>query len=204
MSLPLFLKGGSGLGLFIARGIVEQHCGTLIATSKGIGYGSTFTACLPVVSPVVIAPAKGDLDQSFSSPGIVGPQNDKPGFDEGPQRLRILVVDDAASNRKLLSRLLGRQGHACDEAGDGQQALDKIFCPPTTSTVGAGAVSDDEDAPLDTWSNSAMPSSCRYDCLLLDFEMDVMNGPTCAQEIRRRGLDDLLIIGITGKQRLNL
>jgi signal transduction histidine kinase len=41
--------GGLGLGLAIARGIVELHDGTLIGESPGLGKGSTFTVDLPSV-----------------------------------------------------------------------------------------------------------------------------------------------------------
>jgi len=37
----------SGLGLAIARSLVEAHCGTLTATSRGAGLGATFTIVLP-------------------------------------------------------------------------------------------------------------------------------------------------------------
>ena len=40
---------GSGIGLTIARGIVQAHGGSLVATSPGIGNGSTFTMRLPIV-----------------------------------------------------------------------------------------------------------------------------------------------------------
>jgi signal transduction histidine kinase len=39
--------GGSGLGLTIARAIVTDHGGTLVADSRGLGTGSTFTVTLP-------------------------------------------------------------------------------------------------------------------------------------------------------------
>ncbi|KAJ1435094.1 hypothetical protein B484DRAFT_277379 [Ochromonadaceae sp. CCMP2298] len=39
---------GSGLGVFIVKGIVEQHGGTLGVKSPGLGRGSTFTAELPL------------------------------------------------------------------------------------------------------------------------------------------------------------
>ena len=39
---------GAGLGLYIARGIVEGHGGRLWAESAGPGQGSTFTMALPL------------------------------------------------------------------------------------------------------------------------------------------------------------
>jgi signal transduction histidine kinase len=39
--------GGSGLGLTIARAIVADHGGTLVADSDGPGRGATFTIELP-------------------------------------------------------------------------------------------------------------------------------------------------------------
>ena len=39
---------GSGLGLFITKGIVEQHGGTFTVTSAGIDQGTTFTVELPL------------------------------------------------------------------------------------------------------------------------------------------------------------
>jgi histidine kinase len=40
--------GGSGIGLTIARHLVEAHHGRLVATSPGLEQGSTFTITLPV------------------------------------------------------------------------------------------------------------------------------------------------------------
>jgi signal transduction histidine kinase len=42
--------GGLGLGLAIARSLVELHGGTIGAESAGIGRGATFRVCLPLVS----------------------------------------------------------------------------------------------------------------------------------------------------------
>jgi signal transduction histidine kinase len=42
-------QGGLGIGLHLARQLVQSHCGTLSAASDGLGCGSTFTVRLPLV-----------------------------------------------------------------------------------------------------------------------------------------------------------
>ena len=41
-------QGGSGLGLYLAKKIIEEHNGDIAVRSKGLGEGSTFTMCLPL------------------------------------------------------------------------------------------------------------------------------------------------------------
>ena len=40
--------GGLGLGLAIAKAIVERHGGEIEAHSRGVGHGATFTMSLPL------------------------------------------------------------------------------------------------------------------------------------------------------------
>jgi signal transduction histidine kinase len=68
---------GMGLGLYICRGIAEQHGGRLWATSPGVGQGSTFHVALPLS---VSAAPSGDEDlaplediDSAASPSVVAP-----------------------------------------------------------------------------------------------------------------------------------
>ena len=85
--------------------------------------------------------------------------------------MSILVVDDACMNRKLLCRLLKLHGHTCTEAQDGQEAVDVI--------------------------KNAKKGGKRYDTILMDYEMPIMNGPAATRAIRALGCDSF-IIGITG------
>jgi CheY-like chemotaxis protein len=151
---------GSGFGLFIAKGIVELHQGTLCADSTGLGGGTSFAITLPLYhSP--------DVDRMQASESSVSMSRRFLEF----SALSILVVDDALSNRKLLSRLLKNAGHSIDQAENGDVALRMV--------------------------KDKMAKGDRYDTVLLDYEMPVMNGPTAAEEMRRAG-SDVFIVGITG------
>jgi PAS domain S-box-containing protein len=113
---PFFTtKGGkgSGLGLTVSQNIVERHGGT-IAVSGGAGRGATFTVRLPAT--VERAPT-GE------------PPQDRVAVPIG-RSLRVLVVDDEASVRLLLSRLLMRDGHIVREASGGREALNLLRTYP--------------------------------------------------------------------------
>lgn len=106
---------GSGLGLYIAKGIVEQHGGKLTAWSEGLGCGTTFTMTIPLYH--IKEPEQTQLvNESFSWSQKSFRQSN----------LYILIVDDATTNRKLLKRLLENRGHTCDEAEDGHVAVEMV------------------------------------------------------------------------------
>ena len=58
---------GLGLGLSIARHLVELHGGTIDATSDGIGTGATFRVHLPSVAPAVVAEASSEAHPTVAS-----------------------------------------------------------------------------------------------------------------------------------------
>jgi CheY-like chemotaxis protein len=156
---------GSGLGLYIAKGIAEQHGGSLMVASEGLDHGTTFTISLPLHRvPDAVLPDSPDSVSEFK-------YIDKKLSEHPFESLRVLIVDDASINRKLLIRLLQNQGHYCDEAEDGLVAVRQV--------------------------EKALKAGNPYDTILMDYEMPVMNGPTAAQKIRALGCDSF-IVGITG------
>merc|ERR1711935_1192420 len=107
---------GSGLGLFIAMGIVQQHEGTLTCDSEGLGHGTTFTMKVPLFDiPTPETSKRPDVGDTADEAGDTDYEDSK---------LNILIVDDAVSNRKLLRRLLNLKGHKTAEAENGQIAVD--------------------------------------------------------------------------------
>ncbi len=48
---------------------------------------------------------------------------------------KILVVDDEDSIRRILSKVLSSQGHYCDTAGDGAEALEKFNAAPFDAVI---------------------------------------------------------------------
>ncbi|KAJ1416544.1 histidine kinase-like ATPase, partial [Ochromonadaceae sp. CCMP2298] len=109
--------GGSGLGLFIGKGIAEQHGGTMRVSSEGLGKGATFVIDLPLFEVEGLEEPLTPDEAEDNETGIFTPLLP-------PVTKYLLVVDDATSNRKLLVRILTAKGYVCREAADGQQALD--------------------------------------------------------------------------------
>ena len=101
--------GGLGLGLSIVRSLVGLHGGTIVADSKGEGHGATFTLRLATVLQVQPerAPKAATRD-----PVVAGPAR------------RILLVEDHADTRSLLTRLLRGFGCTVTAAGSVREAIE--------------------------------------------------------------------------------
>ena len=118
---PNELQGGqgSGLGLWISKGIVNMHHGRVWAESAGLEKGCSFFAELPALQT---SNTPQDLDAG-SKQQEVGIKRSL-SRDLALQGLNVLVVDDASSNRKCVVRLLQRRKCVCITAEDGIQAVD--------------------------------------------------------------------------------
>ncbi len=92
--------GGLGLGLAIARQLIELHGGTLEAQSPGEGLGSIFTIELPLISKVV--ESAETIKRSIASTN----NNYLPLENFSLEGKRVLVVDDEDDNRELICTAL--------------------------------------------------------------------------------------------------
>jgi PAS domain S-box-containing protein len=106
--------GGLGLGLAIARHIVEAHGGRIRAESEGKGRGATFTVDLPLRPPSIHPP-----------PFRAIPASEK----AEPSRLqntKILIVDDDVDALEMMAEVLALWGATVKTAASARAALEII------------------------------------------------------------------------------
>ena len=163
--------GGSGLGLYIAKGVVNLHQGELRASSAGEGRGTTFHLEIPLLRSE--KPLGQDEEQE------VGRMEEPEvcvalplGQVEKDSTVRtVLVVDDSGPSRKVVCRLLRNAGYVCHQANDGQHCLEYF-----KQITAAGVI---------------------IDLILMDFEMPRLDGPSATKHLRGEGCK-IPIIGVTG------
>jgi CheY-like chemotaxis protein len=102
-------QGGLGIGLNLAKRLVEMHGGCIEAKSAGQGLGSEFLIRLPIV-----------VERTYTtSDGVVETDNPLP-----LTKLRILVVDDNRDAAASLAMLLKLMGNFVCTAHDGLRGLE--------------------------------------------------------------------------------
>jgi signal transduction histidine kinase len=99
---------GTGLGLSLCRGIIEEHGGT-IAIDSAPGQGATFIIELPQAA----AATAGTAVHAVETLAPVPPK-------------RVLVVDDEPEIAGLLVEVIAAAGHHVDVVGDGAAALEQV------------------------------------------------------------------------------
>lgn len=171
---------GGGFGLMICKRIVDLHQGRVGLVSAGEGHGCTFFVELPVER------AEKDFEDYGSLKEMVtgAPSRHNSLLDIRPSLvpslpltgvnkcMHVLVVDDAMLNRKVTVRMLESIGHSCEEAEDGDVALEVV----------ADVL------------NLAAPV---FDVVVLDNLMARMHGPETAERLRALGYKGM-IVGLSG------
>jgi CheY-like chemotaxis protein/anti-sigma regulatory factor (Ser/Thr protein kinase) len=99
--------GGLGIGLSLAKRVVEMHGGTIEARSGGVNQGSEFVVRLPVVKRP--DPELRPAEVFHASPATA--------------TWRVLIVDDNADAATTLQLLIKRDGHETLVVHDGIEAL---------------------------------------------------------------------------------
>jgi GAF domain-containing protein/DNA-binding response OmpR family regulator len=132
--------GGTGLGLAISKRLAELMGGRMWAESAGPGQGSTFH--FTVVTPLAEQPLVNRRDFTGQQPALAGQ--------------RVLVVDDNATNRKVLALQTGKWGMLPQDTASPAQVLQ--------------------------WLDAGE----RFDVAILDMHMPEMDGLALARQVRER------------------
>jgi PAS domain S-box-containing protein len=98
-------NGGLGIGLTLARQIVELHGGSIEARSEGVGLGSEFVVRMPVLPAPLVTPAESPAPPRIAT-------------------RRVLVADDNRDAADSLAMLLEMNGHEVIRAYDGRSAVE--------------------------------------------------------------------------------
>jgi signal transduction histidine kinase len=119
--------GGIGLGLTIARAIVEMHGGRIYAQSDGANRGATFVVELPAVTAV----SRDDAGVAAIFPSAVENGPAKPAENEMPGLVRrILLVEDHPATLQTVSNTLRRWGCHVTTADNVADALKLALAHP--------------------------------------------------------------------------
>ncbi len=140
--------GGTGLGLAISKRLAELMGGAMSAESDGLGRGSTFR--FTIVAPRATAAPGARREFIGEQPALAGK--------------RVLVVDDNATNRKVLALQSGKWGMRTRDTGSPTQALH--------------------------W----LADGATFDLAILDMHMPEMDGLELARRIRGTGIAMPLVL----------
>lgn len=108
-----FSQGGLGIGLSLVERIVRMHQGSIEAKSEGLGKGSTFRLCLPIITDIAVkCPLTNSKDARVAKQSGIK-----------PVAMRILIVDDNQEAANSLADIMALQGHTAKVVFNGLNAI---------------------------------------------------------------------------------
>ena len=202
--------GGSGLGLVIAKGIIEQHGGTILAKSEGVGSGTEFIVEFPVYRENTKALLEGGTFQdsttaedpqvpSMSSETIPPSPSSSSSPSLPPPPLQSSPPSSLFPPSPPMTPIKrGRRILVADDSRPNRKMLVRLLerCGHTCVAVENGSEAVKEMA-ADMAAASSTVDHVAVDTILMDYEMPIMNGPEAARRIRAMGYPGL-IFGVTG------
>jgi signal transduction histidine kinase/ActR/RegA family two-component response regulator len=126
-------QGGLGIGLAIARQLIELHGGSIHAESEGAGRGATFRLRLPLASETLARP-KDEAGHADAEVGLDG--------------VRILLVEDEPDTRECLMLMLEKQGAAVEAVASAREALEALDRGPPQVLLSDLAMPDEDGLSL--------------------------------------------------------
>ena len=141
---------GLGLGLAIVKHLVEEHGGSVGASSEGVGKGATFTVLLPI--------AAEEAEDSTSARSV-------PPVSSLPQLTGVhaLVVEDDPDGNELITTILERYGARVTSVGTAAAALEALEAEQPTIIVSDIGLPDSDGLELirkirETYDASSLPA----------------------------------------------
>jgi signal transduction histidine kinase/ActR/RegA family two-component response regulator len=165
--------GGLGLGLAIARQLVELHGGTIEAKSDGEGRGATFVVELP--------PSERDVAATGRRASHAHPIAESEPFVPSPSLhgVRVLFVEDEAHTRTVVQWLLEQCGAVVTPVASAAAALAALIAGPSD-----GASEVDGSAEHAVTAPGAAPAG-KFDLLVSDVGLPEKDGYELLAEVRR-------------------
>ena len=157
-------EGGTGLGLYITRSIVEAHGGEVSVTSNR-GQGTTVFVSLPrVASPASASPVSGQVARFAGGTEAKDPSTGVRPALAAARRLSVLVVDDEPRFLESL-RLALEETHDVDSVDKAVEALERIERDPQ-----------------------------RYDVVICDLAMPEIDGAAFYERLTSLGIGDRFVL----------
>lgn len=183
--------GGSGLGLYICRELTEKQGGEIGVSSKP-KEGTEFAFYIkarraepPTEERQSIDPTAQSTTTIRVSPILRSQSASVAVVEETTHKLNVLLVEDNLVNQKVLQKQLMRAHCNVHVANHGLEALEFL-------------------EKSNCWVNNE--DGTKVDCILLDWEMPIMDGLTCSKRIRALEKEGkitkhLVVIAITANVR---